>query len=79
MKYRIKQISEKQFLAEIKKDWFTPWEALDIHNPVFTWVDLKEYQNLCIVETMQHAKLIIERHKEWMESQNKYPKFFEIK
>jgi hypothetical protein len=79
MKYRIKQYSEKQFCAQVKIDWFARWESIDIDNPVFTWSDNLEYKKLCIVETMQHAKLIIERHKDWLESKNRYPKFFDIK
>ena len=79
MKYRIKQYSENQFSAQVKIDWFASWESIDIHKSVFTWSDKEDCKKLCIVETIQHAKLIIEKHKEWVESQNKYPKFFEIK
>jgi hypothetical protein len=74
MKYRIKQYSENEFLAEIKKDWFSPWEALDTQITSLSYYHIKP-----IVKTFEEAKMIIERRKEWFELNKQYPKIHEIK
>ncbi len=79
MKYQIKQYSEKQFSAQVKNDWFGSWESIDRDNPVFTWTLSESVKKHTIVETFIEAENIVKRHKDWIESKKKYPKFFKIK
>jgi len=74
MKYRIKQYSENEFCAQVKKDWFTDWEAIDTQIISLSYTHIKP-----IVKTFEEAEMIIQRRKEWFELNKQYPKIFEIK
>lgn len=74
MKYRIKQYSENEFCAQVKKDWFTGWETIDTQI-----ISLSDTHIKRIVKTFEEAEIIIQRRKEWFELNKQYPKFFDIK
>jgi hypothetical protein len=74
MKYRIKQYSENEFCAQIKKDWLSPWESLDNQ-----MTSLSYHYFRPIVKTFEEAEMIIQRRKEWFELNKQYPKIHDIK
>jgi hypothetical protein len=74
MKYRIKQYSENEFCAQVKKHWFTGWETIDTQI-----ISLSDTHIKRIVKTFEEAEMIIQRRKEWFELNKQYPIIHEIK
>jgi len=74
MKYRIKQYSENEFCAQVKKDWVTGWETIDTQI-----ISLSDTYIKRIVKTFEEAEMIIQRRKEWFELNKQYPKIYKLK
>ena len=79
--YRIKQISETEFVPQVCNDFwdvvFRDWAYLqhhEHHNTVYCWYD-DGFQSQCIVDSVDKAKIAIEKYKEIMTESSKYPKY----
>jgi GTP1/Obg family GTP-binding protein len=80
-RYRIKQISETEFVPQVCDDFwdivFRNWAYLEYHehyNTVYCWYfDLHQYK--CIVDSVDKAKSVIEKYKEIMKESSRYPKY----
>lgn len=74
--YRIKQISENEFIPQTKK-MFDFWEGI-ARKDFYLWFS-DTYQELyCIVSTKEKAKQVIEEYKKQREVKDKYPKYYKI-
>lgn len=72
MKYRVKQIAENIFIAQCKQGFFDYWKSIDnIDN--FVWCQVEKYSNN---DTLEQALSVIVRYKKYLESKNKYPKYY---
>lgn len=72
MKYRVKQIAENIFIPQCKECFLFKWESIDnIDN--YVWTTIEKYSHN---ETLEQALSVIVRHKKYLESKNKYPKYY---
>lgn len=72
MKYRVKQIAENIFIPQCRESWFDTWESIDnIDN--YVWNFTEKYSHN---ETLEKALSVIVRHKKYLESKIKYPKYY---
>lgn len=76
MKFRVKQISETEFLAEYKKSFlFLNWEYID-RKFNYTWGT--SVQN-SIHSSLEESKESIERYSNYLKNIKQYPKYWKIK
>jgi hypothetical protein len=79
--YRIKQISEKEFIPQTRK-WlgiiFTFWEGIE-RKDFRTWYGLTLQELYCKCSTFEEAKQVIEDCKKLNEDKRKYPKYHKVK
>lgn len=75
MKYRIKQIADDIFIAQVKEAWYLKWESIDnIIN--FNWsTSVKKFH---YNETFEAALAVIEIHKKNLETKKQYPKYHKV-
>lgn len=75
MKFRIKQIADNIFIAQVKEAWYYKWESIDnILNLSWTSRANKYHYN----ETYEEALKVIKDHKKHLETKNKYPKYYKV-
>lgn len=80
MKYRIKQISENEFIAQVKNGFLGDWFGIYYDKVYCTTFYHYSYQKeFCIVETKERAIEIINLYKVQLEKQKKYPIYIKIK
>lgn len=79
--FRVKQISENQFIPQITYgvfDWlFGAWEGIEVdENGIWhIWLN-KEYQDIfCVTDSLDKAKSIIKDYKQKEIIDKKYPKY----
>lgn len=72
MKYRVKQIAENIFIPQCREFFIFKWESIDnIDN--YVWTTIEKYSHN---ETLEQALSVIVRYKKYLESKNKYPKYY---
>lgn len=75
MKFRIKQIADNIFIAQVKETWYYKWESIDnIINLSWSSKTNKYHYN----ETYEEALIVIERHKKYLKEKSKYPKYYKV-
>jgi hypothetical protein len=79
--YRIKQISEKEFIPQTRK-WvgiiFSYWEGID-RKDFCLWSTFTFQELYCKLSTFEEAKQVVEDFKKLYEEKCKYPKYHKIK
>lgn len=74
MMYRVKQISEKRFIAQCKRYWIYRWESIDSESN-YTWIiNTHQVQH----HSLEQAKKTIDRYKEFLDKAKQYPKYFKV-
>jgi DNA polymerase II small subunit/DNA polymerase delta subunit B len=74
--YRIKQISENEFIPQTKK-WFDFWEGIATKD-FYLWFSVRYQELYCIVSTKEKAKQVIEEYKKQRKVKDEYPKYYKI-
>jgi hypothetical protein len=74
--YRIKQISENEFIPQTRV-LFDFWHGIDIKNS-YLWFSQANQEQYCIVSTKEKAKQVIEEYKKQRKVKDKYPKYYNI-
>ena len=79
-KYRIKQISENQFIPQVCEDiidWlFGTWNGVDVSEDVgCTWYSEEQQNKYCITDSLEKAKEVIKNYKNRFNSEKGYPKY----
>jgi hypothetical protein len=85
--FRVKQISENQFIPQVCNDiidWlFGTWDGIDVSENVgkdvgggtFTWLSKECQEQYCIVDSLEKAKEVIENYRKRFNSEKGYPKY----
>jgi hypothetical protein len=72
--YRIKQIGEDKFIAQVRYFIFNKWRSIDRKKDgieyLYEW-SIPEGIKWCICDTLQEANMVIIDHK----NKSKYPKY----
>lgn len=74
MRYRIKQISDDVFIAQVKETWYYKWESIDNVINLSWSTNTKYHYN----DTYEKAIDVIERHKKYIAKKKEYPKYYKI-
>ena len=72
-KYRIKQISEKLFIPQVKDSFFSSWLSID--DDLQTWNGTFYSERYCVCCSLEEAKEIIEKYKNIIENKLTKPKY----
>lgn len=74
MQYRVKQTADNIFIPQCRICFISKWEAIDnIDN--YVWYTVEHYSHN---ETLEKAMSVIVRHKKYLESKHKYPKYYKV-
>ena len=74
MIFRVKQIDDNIFIAQVKDRWYGDWASIDnVDN--FSWWSTESYSHN---KTLEDALSVIERHKKYIERKKEYPKYYKV-
>jgi hypothetical protein len=78
--YRVKQISENQFIPQICDeiiDWLlNNWDGIDVSEDVgCTWYSEEQQNKYCITDSLENAKEVIKNYRKRFNSEKGYPKY----
>lgn len=74
--YRIKQISENEFIPQTKR-LFDFWEGISAKD-FYLWFSQVYQEQYCTCKTKEDAKNVIEDFKNQRKLKSKYPKYYKI-
>jgi hypothetical protein len=74
--YRVKQVSENQFIPQVKSFIIDNWKGID--DDMITWYSKDFQKEWCAKNTLDEAKEVIIGYKNRNLEKKQYPKYYKI-
>ncbi len=80
MRYRIKQLSEKEFVPQVKASIFKKWGSIKYYHDSKTepFYIFHYEERHCARNTYEKAEAVIKLHREWLKQREGYPIYYEL-